>query len=302
MDVLSWLLDADPAIAWQALRDLTDADPATIAAERARVAHEGLAAAILAAQGADGAWHHPGAHDWIPTLFTPMLLRATGVDPADPIVDAAIARLAVGFHWHESLGGLAFFAGETEPCINGGALALGAYFRRPSPGLLARLLGEQLADGGWNCDAPPSTCASFHTTICVLEGLLDYERAVGATPAITDARERGHAYLLARGLLRRRTTGDVISPGFTQLAFPPRCYYDLLRGLDYLRAAGVPPDARVDEAVGVIRDRQGADGTWRLDASHTDTLAVAFDEPVGAPSRWNTLRALRVLRWYDAGR
>ena len=182
MNRLDWLLDSDPAIRWQAMRDLTDASPEKIAAERARVPREGIGAEILACQGADGSWHRTGARDWLPTLFTLQLLRATGVDPADPAVESAIARLEKGFRWAEEFGAKPFFEGEVEPCINGGALALGSYFGRPSESLALRLVGEQLADGGWNCDAPKSVRSSYHTTICVLEGLLDYERAVGDAP------------------------------------------------------------------------------------------------------------------------
>jgi hypothetical protein len=297
MDVMGWLLDGDPAIRWQAMRDLGDAGPATLAAERARVAREGLGADLLARQGSDGAWHLAGEPDWIPTLYTPLVLRATGVDPADAAVDAAMTRLASGFRWHESLGGKPFFAGETEPCINGGTLALGGYFRRPDEALARRLLDEQLADGGWNCDAPKSARSSFHSTICVLEGLLEHERAVGARPELTDARRRGEAYLLERGLFRRRSTGDVALPAFLSFSFPPRYHYDVLRGLDYLRSAGVTPDERIADAIELVEKKRQPDGTWLLDAAHAETLDFAWDESAGAPSRWNTLRALRVLRW-----
>lgn len=300
MDVLDWLLDSDPAIRWQVLRDLTDADPAVVAAERARVAREGLGAAILARQDRDGPWRRRDTPDWIPTLFTPLLLRATGVDPHDPAVDDAMTRLATGFRWHESLGGKTFFEGETEPCINGGTLALGGYFGRPAPDLARRLVGEQLDDGGWNCNAPPSVRSSFHSTICVLEGLLEYERAVGSTPEVAAVRRRGEDYLLARGMFRRRSTGEPADPAFLQSAFPSRYHYDVLRGLDHLRAAGVAPDERVVDAVAHLRARRQPDGRWRLDASYDETLEVALGESVGEPSRWITLRALRVLRWYDA--
>jgi hypothetical protein len=302
MDVIGWLLDGDPAIRWQALRDLTDAAPAAIAAERARVAREGLGAELLARQGSDGAWHKADEPDWIPTLYTPLILRATGVDPADPAVDAAMSRLAAGFRWHESLGGKPFFAGETEPCINGGTLALGGYFRRPDEALARRLLDEQLPDGGWNCDAPKSTRSSFHSTLCVLEGLREHERAAGPSEALALACRRGEAYLLERGLFRRRSTGDVALPAFLSFSFPPRYHYDVLRALDYLRAAGVAPDARMADAIGVVESKRQPDGTWLLDDAHAETLDFAWGEAVGAPSRWNTLRALRVLRWYAAAR
>lgn len=302
MDPIAWLLDADPAIRWQVLRDLTDTAPAIVAAEQARVAREGLGADIFAAQGADGAWHCAGAHDWLPTLYTMQLLRATGADPADPVVAGAMARLNAGFHWHESLGGQPFFDGEVEPCINGGVLALAAYFGRPNDRLARRLLSEQLEDGGWNCDAPPSRRSSFHTTICVLEGLLEHERATGGGGDVSAARARGDAYLLDRGLFRRRSTGDVAVPAFLTFAFPPRYEYDVLRALDYFRAAGAAPDARMDDALGAVERRRQSDGRWLLDRAHEEALAIPLPlgERVGEPSRWNTLRALRVLRW--AGR
>src|SRR5262245_45275781 len=283
------------------MRDLTDAAPTAVAAERARVAKEGLGAEILGRQGSDGAWHRDDEPDWLPTLFTMQLLRATGVDGADPGVAAAMARLHAGFRWDESFGAKPFFDGEVEPCINGGALALGAYFGHPSESLARRLLGEQLEDGGWNCDAPKSTRSSYHTTICVVEGLLEYERALGPSPEIAAARRRAEEYLLERDLFRRRSTREVASPAFLTFGFPPRYEYDVLRALDYFRAAGARPEARMDDALRVVESRQQADGGWLLDRAHEESLALPlpFGESVGRPSRWNTLRALRVLRWYD---
>ena len=300
--LLNWLLDSDPAIRWQAMRDLTDSSAEALAAERGRIVREGLGAAILAHQGSDGAWHRPDTPDWLPTLFTCQLLRATGIDPAEPAVDAAMARLNAGFRWDESFGAKPFFDGEVEPCINGGALALGAYFGRPSESLAQRLVGDQLGDGGWNCDAPKSTCSSFHSTICVLEGLLEYERAVGSTPAIATARRRGEEYLLERALFRRRSTGEVASPAFLTFAFPPRYEYDVLRALDYFRAAGAEPDPRMRDALQIVERRRQADGRWLLDRTHDEALAVPLGESLGEPSRWNTLRALRVLRWHERAR
>jgi hypothetical protein len=302
VDAIDWLLDSDPAICWQAMRDLTGASPATVATERARVSHEGIGAEILACQGPDGSWHRAGAPDWLPTLFTLQLLRASGVDRADPGVASAIDRLEAGFRWDKAFGAKPFFEGEVEPCINGGALALGAFFGRPAESLARRLVGEQLDDGGWNCEAPKSARASYHTTICVLEGLLEYERAVGSAPEVADARRRGEEYLLERGLFRRRSTGEVANPAFLKFAYPTRYHYDVLRGLDYLRAAGSEPDSRIDDAVQIVEGRRQADGRWLLDDAHDEALAFPFTEAVGQSSRWNTLRALRVLRWYDRGR
>ncbi len=282
------------------MRDLTDASPTAIAAKRSRIPHEGVGAEILACQGADGPWHLAGEPDWLPTLFTFLLLRATGADPADPAVAAAVTRLEAGYQWDEEFRDKpykSFFEGEVEPCINGGVLALGGYFGRPTESLLRRLLSEQLDDGGWNCDAPKSSRSSYHTTICVLEGLLQYERAAGSTAEIAAARGRGEEYLLERGLFRRRSTGEVVNAAFLEFAYPPRYHYDILRALDYLRDAGVPPDPRIRDAVQVVERRRQPDGRWLLDCAHDEALALPFSETVGEPSRWNTLRALRVLRW-----
>jgi hypothetical protein len=252
----------------------------------------------------------------LPTLFTFLFLRATGVDPAEPAVKTAVARLEASLRWNDAdcwdlrsaeFGGKPFFEGEVEPCINGGVLALGAYFGRPTESLARSLVGEQLDDGGWNCEAPKSARSSFHTTICVLEGLLEYERAVGSAPEIAAARRRGEEYLLERSLFRRRSTGEVANPAFLELAFPPRYHYDVLRALDYFRNADagsdVGPDARISNAVHLIESRQEAEGQtkgkWLLDRAYDEAVAVPFGESVGEPSRWNTLRALRVLGWYE---
>jgi hypothetical protein len=308
VNALDWLLDSDPAVRWQAMRDLTNASPGAVVAERARVAREGLGAAILARQESDEAWRRSDGPVWLPTLFTLLLLRATGVDRAEPAVESAVSRLEESLRWNNEpfwelrpagLGGNPFFEGEVEPCINGGVLALGAYFGRPSQSLARRLLGEQLDDGGWNCDAPPSARSSFHTTICVLEGFLEYERQVGSAPEIAAARRRGEEYLLGRALFRRRSTGAVADLAFLEFAFPPRYHYDILRALDYFRTADVRPDPRMSEAVHVIESRRQPDGRWLLDRAYDEALAVPVGEPVGEPSRWNTLRALRVLRWYE---
>lgn len=313
MDTTDWLLDSDPAIRWQAMRDLADASPEAIASERARVSREGLGGEILASQQPDGTWRRPDKPAWLTTLFTLLLLRATGIDPADPAVISAMSRLKGGVRWNDldcgwelrppETGGNTFFQGEVEPCINGGALALAAYFGRPAESLAQRLLAEQLPEqpdaGGWNCEAPKSSRSSFHTTICVLEGLLEYERAIGSAPEIASARHRAEEHLLKRNLFRRLSTGEVINPEFLELAFPPRYRYDILRAFDYFRAAGDAPDPRMSEAIQVIENKRQPDGRWLLDRVYDEGLAVLTGETVGEPSRWNTLRALRVLRWYE---
>jgi hypothetical protein len=227
---------------------------------------------------------------------------ANVLDPASERARKAVALVRDRVTWGPEFGDSPFFEGEVEPCINGGTLGLGGYFGETSERLVDRLLGEQLADGGWNCEAERgSVRSSFHTTICVLEGLLVYEQARGATAAVTDARARAHEYLLERRMFRRRSTGEVIDPRWGRFTFPTIWHYDVLRGLDYLRRAGVEPDARVAEAVGLVADRRQPDGRWLLDEPHRDALHTDLEGGTGQPSRWNTLRALRVLRWYSGG-
>ena len=309
---ISWLLDADPGIRWQVLRDLGNAPAQEVAAERARVASEGMGARLLALQGTDGRWNGAAWNrGWDSTMHVLMLLRELGLDPAGAPARRALGLVREQVTWRgcapPECDGHAFFEGEVEPCINGQVALVGAYFGQDVRGLIDRLLTEQLPDGGWNCEAERgSTRASFNTTICVLEALLEYERSSGGGSEVTAARLRGQEYLLERRLLRRLSTGEAIERDrkggavWTRFAFPTWWHYDVLRGLDYLRSAGVAPDERVDEAIGLVASKRGEDGRWSLEALHPGRMPVEMDEAEGRPSRWNTLRALRVLEWYSA--
>ena len=296
---IDWLLASDSSIRWQAMRDLTDAQPDRIAAERARVVSEGWGRQLLDLQRPDGQWGDGVATPfWWSNMYTLVFLRDLGVDPLHERVRAAIDLVRARVAWAAEFGSPPFFDGEVEPCINGRVVALGAYFGQPSHRLVDRLLSEQLADGGWNCEAERgSVRSSFHTTICVLEGLLAFEQSVGVDRAITDARNFAHEYLLQRRLLRRLSTGEIIDRSWTEFTFPPLWHYDVLRALDYLREAGITPDERVEEAMAIVRDRRRPDGRWLLDVRHRNTLYEDIAGCVGEPNRWITLRALRVLRW-----
>ncbi|MGN6522356.1 MAG: hypothetical protein ACTHMZ_03975 [Actinomycetes bacterium] len=324
-DVATWLLEGDPSIRWQVLRDLTDAPPGEVSAARALVARTGHGSRLhdLYADGAwaggacfpgadwrppDGPVGDPQGQPWTATLPTLRLLRTFGVDPADPVVVHAVDGVREGCRWEYD--GSAFFDGEVEPCINGGTVSVGAYFGQDVDGIVQRLLGEQLEDGGWNCEAENgSTRSSFNTTICVLEALLEVELVGGSSghsPDVTAARLRGQEYLLERHLFRRLSTGEVIArdrkgdASWTRFAFPTWWHYDVLRGLDYLRRAGATPDERVAEAIALVESKRDADGRWPLETRYPGTMPVQMDEGEGQPSRWNTLRALRVLEWYAA--
>jgi hypothetical protein len=297
--VIDWLLDSDPSIRWQVMRDLTNTPAEVVAVERSRVAAEGWGRRLLDQQRPDGQWGDGIATPfWWSNLYTLVFLRDLGVDPESARVRATIDLVRDMVTWGPEWGHSPFFEGEVEPCINGRVVALGAYFGERSDRLVDRLLSEQLADGGWNCEAERgSVRSSFHTTICVLEGLLAFENAFGKAALLTEAQSRGQQYLLERRLLRRLSTGEIIQPTWKQFAFPPLWHYDLLRALDYLRTAGVPPDARLEEAVATVLDGRDPTGRWLLDLRHRDTLHEELAGAVGAPNRWITLRALRVLNW-----
>ena len=297
--VVRWLLDGDPAIRWQVMRDLAHESWDAVARERTRVAAEGWGRALLDRQTECGSWSGPNEKGWMISVDALDLLRAMGIDPSSEGARRAIARVRERLTW-KSLDGRPFFDGETEPCINGAILASGSYFGVRCDRIVDRLLGEQLEDGGWNCDAPPSTRTSFNSTLRVLEGLLEYERAWGPAAAITAARQRAHEYLLERRMFKRRSTGEIVNRSWTRFTFPTMWHYDVLRGLDYLRDAGVEPgDGRLSEALDVVRARRHQNGRWPMNHLHPARLDFPMETEKGRASRWNTLRAMRVLRWFS---
>jgi hypothetical protein len=304
MTVFDWLLDTDPALRWQVMRDLTHEAADVVAAERSRVATEGWGAQLLALQAPDGLWAgRPWSHDWTDTFHALELLRRFGLDPESEEARRAIGLVREHVTWRDPAfetpwADNRFFEGEVEPCINGNVVATGAYFGVDMTPLVARLLGEQLPDGGWNCEVENgATVSSFGTTINVLEGLLEHERAIGGSAEVSAARRRGEAYMLERRLFRRKSSGEVIDPTWLQFSFPHWYFYDVLRGLDYLRDAAVGPDDRVTEAIGIVESNRDPDGRWPLQNVHEGDAHFAIDDGEGQPSRWNTLRALRVLDW-----
>jgi hypothetical protein len=312
MTANDWLLDADPAIRWQVLRDLTDSAPDEVAAERARVSVVGWGADLLALQDADGRWdggtYRPGWVDeskpffdaWTATHFSLQLLRDFGLDPESSHASGAVALVRENVRWEAN--NALYFEGETEPCINGIAVANGAYFGEPVDGIVERLLDDQLPDGGWNCWAEyGAEVSSFNTTICVLEGLLEWEQRAGFSEKVAAARRRGEEYLLERGLFKSRSTGQTIDPRFTMFSFPTRWYYDVLRALDYFRSTGAGLDDRCAEAVDLVAGKRDEQDRWPLENTHQGPTHFEMEGPDGFPSRWNTLRARRVLRWAGSG-
>lgn len=315
--VIDWLLSSDPAIRWQVMRDLLAAPEPEYRAERAKVETDGWGARLLSCQDEDGQWaggaFFPRDFDfrewqdvgqpWTATTFSLSQLREFGLDPSSERARRAVELIGANSRWDE--GGQPYWAGEVEECINGRTVADGAYFGVDVSSLVGRLAGERLDDGGWNCErANGSVRSSFATTINVLEGLLEYERGTGGTPESQEARKSGEEFLLERSLFRRLSTGEPADEQFLDFLHPSRWRYDVLRALDYFRSAaaltGVAADPRLGEAVDHARSRRREDGTWRLDWSLPGRVWFDMDDGVGKPSRWVTLRAMRVLRWWGA--
>jgi hypothetical protein len=307
VSLLDWLLDSDPSIRWQVMRDLTDEPADVVAAERSRIATEGWGARLLAMQAPDGLWAgNAFSQDHTDTFHVMELLRRLGLDPGSEEALRAVSLVREhvtwgdGAWWDPPWADKRFFEGEVEPCINGNVVATGSYFGVDMASLVERLLGEQLSDGGWNCEVENgATVSSFGTTINVLEGLLEHERAIGGSAAVSEARRRGEEYLLERRLFRRKSTGEVIDPSFLQLSFPTWWHYDVLRALDYLRDAGLRGDERVTEAIGLVEGNRDPDGRWPLQNVHEGENHFEMEDGEGRPSRWNTLRALRVLDHFE---
>ncbi len=301
---IPWLLAGDPSIRWQVMRDLLGEPPEVYEKERARIASEGWGAQLLVHQDADGRWGK-GVYGpkWTSTTYTLLLLRHLGLPPDHPQAHRGCAHFF--FRGMETDGGINWFKSmhSSETCVNGMILALLAYFRFPDErihSVAEFLLREQMPDGGWNCERiHGATHASFHTTISVLEGLAEYAKACPpSAPAVNQAAAKAHEFLLVHRLYRSHRTGQVVAPALTGMRFPPRWRYDFIRALDYFQSVNAARDERMGDALKLLYQKQKANGCWVVNSPWTGRTYFEI-EPAGKPSRWNTLRALRVLKWWE---
>ena len=301
---IQWLLGGDPAIRWQTLRDLAGASQRLVAREQQRVAETGWGPRLLSRQEASGQWGG-GVYTpkWTSTTYTMVLLRSLGLPPEHPQAMKGCALLFDRGFYRD--GGFNCWRGYkfSESCVTGMVLAAAAYSRFADDRVHAfaeYLLKQQMQDGGWNCQSyRGATHSSVHTTILVLEGLLEYERFQPRDAArVREAQARGREFLLAHRLFRSHRTGKIINPAWTRFSFPPRWHYDILRGLDHFQDAGAARDERLSEATEIVKQRRKDDGRWILQNRYPGKTFFEM-EKLGQPSRWNTLRALRVLKWWE---
>ena len=305
---IEWLMQGDPSVRWQVMCDLLDTPRSAYEAERSRIAKEGWGRRLLGLQCDDGRWTAErgpkgfrGLYTpkWTSTTYTLLELRRIGLEPHHPRALKGCAALVAGSQWLDDGSIAPWSSPRTDVCVCAMILGVLQWFDFDAAGhkkgLLGFLLRSQKDDGGWNCQGD-SVVSSVHTTISVLEAL-QLCRVDTPGAQVDAAMKRAHEYLLDRRLFRSRRTGKVIRPSFQLFSFPPRWYYDVLRALDHLQDAGAKPDERASEAIELVRKKRRRDGTWALQNRHSGE--THFDmEKAGHPSRWNTLRALRVLRWW----
>ena len=303
-DIIEWLLQGDPSIRWQTLRDLTDANEEAVQTERQKIATEGWGARLLALQEDSGMWGG-GVYTpkWKSTTYTMLLLRRLGLDPKNAQTQKGCQLLLEKGFYRD--GGINYFRSlkHSETCVTGMILSILAYFGYQDERvdiLVEHLLAQQMPDGGWNCQSyKGATHSSFHTTIIVLEGLWEFEKRTDfKLKELTQSQRRGCEFLLAHRLYRSHQTGEIVDPRMTRFSFPPRWRYDILRALDYFQAIKLPYNDRMSDALEIVRKKQQQDGTWVLQNRHSGKTFFEM-ERVGKPSRWNTLRALRVLCWFE---
>ena len=300
--VLSWLMQGDPAVRWQVMRDLLGCTSDQVALERARVAAEGWGAQLLAMQDSDGRWaaalYSP---KWTSTTYTLLLLQRLGLERGNPHALAGCRQLWDSASWFDGGLNLAKTIREPETCITAMLVLLAASFGHDDPrvdNVAEWLLAQQLDDGGWNCESirSGSTHGSFHTTITVLEALQAYEHNRGDIP-VAAAMSVGRDFFLKDRLYRSHRTGDIVNPAFTRFPFPPQWHFDIVRGLEHFIAAGAPVDDRLGDAIDEIRRTRRRDGTWPAFARYPGR--EWFRMEARGSSRWSTLRAQRILRWWD---
>jgi hypothetical protein len=293
-ELSQWLLDGDPAVRWRVLRDLTGASERSVARERARIASEGWGARLLAAQDPDGGWGG-GVYSpkWTSTTYTLMHLMWLGLPRRHPAALRGCQRL-----WEWQAGWRV-----PETCIVGILIHLTSahgYDAARLDAMVEYLLDQQLTDGGWNCATrdDKGKHSSFHTSILALEALDAYTRLGGRVSA-TAALRRGREFFLAHRLYQSHRTGAVAIRGSTRFPAFPEWHFDVLRGLE-LFAQSDQRDERLRDAIDIVRDARRKDGRWPTYSAYPGRQWFQLEPP--GPSRWNTARALRVLRWWAPGR
>jgi hypothetical protein len=302
--LVNWLMEGDPAIQYQASRDLKHTNAQKLLAMQKRIEHEGWGAAFLSRRRKNGHWgitfYQP---KWTSTHYTLLDLKTIGLEPLNL---HAVESTRMVMDQREGEDGGINLAGSlrfSDVCVNGLILNYAAFFSPKHSRLYSIvdfLLKVQMSDGGWNCRYldPTTTHSSLHSTLSVLEGLLEFRKS--SKYRIRDiliGEKKAIEFLLRHKLYKSHRTGEVIDQRMLRFSFPCRWRYDVLRCLDYFQDAHVAYDPRMKEALDVVIGKQKPDGKWIVQQKHPGKVHFDMEKP-GAPSRWNTLRCLRVLGYF----
>jgi hypothetical protein len=300
--LITWLLEGDVSIQYQVHRDLLEAEKPDL---RDRIATEGWGAQFLSFRKSEGHWgdrfYQP---KWISTHYTLLDLKNLAISPDNMEIRQSISQVMLNLKGPD--GGIFPIGAEkkSDVCVNGMFLNYASYFGTEEDDLesiVDFLLSERMNDGGFNCDSnhKGATHSSLHSTISVLEGVLEYERN-GNTYRLKELQEsadKARSFLLQHRLFRSDRTGEIIDKKMLMLSYPSRWRYDILRALDYLQFTGINYDPRMQDALDILNKKRRKDYKWPVQAKHPGQ--THFDmEKTGGPSRWNTLRAMRVLQHF----
>jgi len=304
-EIINWLLEGDVSVRWHTMNSLLDTSGEDKNYLQKKIATEGWGARLLSYQDTKGMWGN-GIYSpkWISTTYTMLTLKLLGLHPDTQAVNKTCKLLIdKGLY---SDGGINYFRSlsHSETCVTGLILSIVSYFKYSDNrinSLFDYLIHQQMKDGGWNCQSyKGDTHSSFHTTMLVLEGLYEYEKLFPQKKELSKKiREKGHEFLLRHKLFRSHRTGKVVDQKMTRFSFPPQWRYDIMRILDYFQESNAKKDSRMEDAIAILIKKQMFDGRWKLQNRHPGKSYFEM-EKAGQPSRWNTLRALRILQWWEA--
>ena len=304
---IDWLLTGDPSIRYQTLRDLINADQQVLNKEQECILNEGWGKRFLDLQEPIGTWSNAlYSPKWTSTFYTLLLLKRFGAPPNENIEKACRILIDKGFYKKD--GGINYWKScvQGECCVTAMLLSMLCHFKIEDariPRMVKFLFSEQMSDNGWNCNRfKGANHSSFHTTISVLEGLWEYEKKYPSDELINSVQQKqkeGIEFLLDHHLYKSNTTWETVNPKMIKLSFPPRWHYDIIRCLDYFQERNIKKDKRMNDAMDLLIKKQTAEGIWKLEIKYPAKTFFEM-EKVGKESRWNTLRALRILKWWES--
>lgn len=303
---VEWLLEGDPSIRYQTLRDLHNTNVKDIQKERQKILNEGWGRRLMELQEENGTWSNAlYSPKWTSTFYTLLLLKRFGALNDKNIEKACRILLDKGFYKKD--GGINYWKSwkQGECCVTGMLLSMLCHFQVEDDHvhrMVEYLISEQMPDYGWNCERyRGAKHSSFHTTISVLEGLWEYEKEFPNSVLVKSIQEKqkeGIEFLLQHHLYKSNTTWKIVDSKMIKFSFPPRWHFDIIRCLDYFQDKKIEKEECMFSAMDILIKKQTTDGFWKLEIEYPAKTFFKM-EKVGKESRWNTLRSLRILKWWE---